>query len=394
MISNDLIFNMTMTSKKYLIVSPVDKGGGIALDVGFIGDLLSKNNQVNILTTNLYYKDSEVFYFNKKLSYTSLDRLVYKNSFLIKLFTKLLSIIKPHPEKPYNRINNKFFQKIFDLKKKRAAILKRELTNYDTIIICNQLTGNYVKEIVSLTPKNTILIHRVTGQIIENQLTPQHREWLQRTTCFIHHSERNKTKLAPFLPDAKHHIIDQCAYDQDRFLNIPKRKEVKRFFTFSRLHDLKQIDIVITAFKKLSQDDISLHIYGDGPEETALKLLAKNDKRIHFYGNVSFKSAHEVYATNDCLIISSRIEAGPYTGIEAMAASALMISTRVGAMEVRLPNYPFFYDGSVEDLIHKMNTITNLSSEEIDKLSTLNKKKYVTNYNEQEIKLQYRNAIM
>lgn len=394
MISNDLIFNMTMTSKKYLIVSPVSKGGGIALDVGFIGDLLSKNNHVNIITTNLYYEDSEIFYFNKQLHYNSLDRLVYKRSFLIRLFAKLLSIIKSHPEKAYNRINNKLFQKIFNLRKKRLTVIKHELTNYDTIIICNQLTGNYVKEIVSLVPEGITIIHRVTGQIIDNQLTPQHKEWLQQTTCFIHHSERNKIKLAAFLPNAKHHIIDQCAYNQDRFLDIPKRQEIKRFFTFSRLHDIKQIDIVITAFKKLTQDDISLHIYGDGPEEMTLKSLATNDKRIHFHGNISFKNAHQVYAANDCLIISSRIEAGPYTGIEAMASNTLIISTRVGAMEVRLPDYPFFYDGSVEDLmdiIHKMHV---LSTKEIDTLSTLNKEKYLTNYNEQEIKLQYKNVIV
>ncbi|MFT5892036.1 MAG: glycosyltransferase involved in cell wall biosynthesis [Dokdonia sp.] len=383
-----------MTSKKYLIVSSVDKGGGIALDVGFIGDLISKNNQVAIITTRLYYDDSEVYYFNKQLNYTSLDQILYNKSVLIRVCAKILCLLKRHPEKGYNRINNKIFQKIFDLRKRRSSILKEEMTKYDKIIICNQLTGDYVKEIVSLAPENAEIIHRVTGQITDAQLIPENKEWLQKTTCFIHHSERNKTKLAPFLPHSKHHIIDQCAYNQDRFLNIPKRHEVKRFFTFSRLHDLKQIDLVITAFKKLPQNDISLHIYGDGPEEMALKTLSGSDQRIHFYGNISFKNAHEIYAANDCLIISSRIEAGPYTGIEAMASSTLMISTRVGAMEVRLPEYPFFYDGSVEDLILKIKEMCALSAKEIDQLSTLNKNRYLADYNEEEIKLHYKNAIL
>lgn len=389
MISNDLIFNMAMTSKKYLIVSPVSKGGGIALDVGFIGDLLSKNNHVNIITTNLYYEDSEIFYFNKQLHYTSLDRLVYKNSFLIKLFAKLLSIIKPHPEEAYNRINNKLFQKVFNLRKKRLAILKRELTKYDVIIICNQLTGSYIKEVVSLLPDTTRIVHRVTGQILDRHLISKNKEWLKKITCFIHHSERNKKILAPFLPDAEHHIIDQCAYDQNRFLNIPHKQQLKRFFTFSRLHDLKQIDTVVHAFKKLPQSDLSLHIYGNGPEEMALKTLAKDDHRIYFYDTISFKDAHNVYAENDCLIISSRIEAGPYTGIEAMAAGGLIISTRVGAMETRLPDYPFFYNGTIEELTDKIVTITNLSPEAVRSLSIAHRNNYLNSYDETTIKESY-----
>lgn len=63
-------------------------------------------------------------------------------------------------------------------------------------------------------------------------------------------------------------------------------KEYKYIFTASRLEDLKRIDLLIDAYKKVNSS-MSFKIAGIGSALNRLKHLANNDKRIEFLGFVS-----------------------------------------------------------------------------------------------------------
>jgi glycosyltransferase involved in cell wall biosynthesis len=160
------------------------------------------------------------------------------------------------------------------------------------------------------------------------------------------------------------------------------QSELKRFYAISRLSPLKRTGQIIQAFQELQYPLAELHIYGDGEEETLLKQQAEGCKNIHFHGAIDFKGIHEAHAANDCLIIASTIEAGPYTGVEAMAAGRLIISSRVGAMETRLPDYPFFYDGTVNDLKEKMKQMLDQEASKNQKIAEKLRKRYTENYSE------------
>ena len=66
-------------------------------------------------------------------------------------------------------------------------------------------------------------------------------------------------------------------------------------FTASRLEELKRLDLLIKAFKKV-RTDISFKIAGTGGQENRLKTLAADDPRIEFLGYVSDDELIECYA--------------------------------------------------------------------------------------------------
>tara|TARA_R110001632_G_scaffold66751_5_gene157089 strand:+ start:36 stop:1241 length:1206 start_codon:yes stop_codon:yes gene_type:complete len=374
-----------MSKQRFLILSPINQYGGVNLDVGFIGSLLEQKNQVRVVSLARYFSDASVFYFNEALNYTSLDKLVYETSFSIRFLTSVVGRLKPLEASNHHRVDNGLTRlPIVSLAKQRQRVLEKEIASCDRLILCSQLTSNYMKAAIEVAHRLQIPVYfRTTGQIKEHELTPENAQWLSKVNTFIHHSEKNLNTIAHFLPEATHFLVDQNAYDEDRFLELPLlQTEVKRFYAISRLSPLKRTGQIIQAFQELQHPESELHIYGDGEEETLLKEQAKDSTNIHFHGAIDFADIHKAHGANDCLIIASTIEAGPYTGVEAMAGGRLIISSSVGAMETRLPDYPFFYDGTVNDLKEKMKLILAQETSENHRLSSQLRKRYTENYSE------------
>ena len=72
-------------------------------------------------------------------------------------------------------------------------------------------------------------------------------------------------------------------------------KDYSYIFTASRLEDLKRIDLLIKAYKKV-KTDIPFLIAGSGGAEEKLKNLAKDDKRIKFLGFITDEELKDYYA--------------------------------------------------------------------------------------------------
>jgi glycosyltransferase involved in cell wall biosynthesis len=125
----------------------------------------------------------------------------------------------------------------------------------------------------------------------------------------------------------------------------------------------------------------------------SLKELAFNNTNIRFLGRVDYTDITAIFKNNDCLIISSKMEAGPYTAIESMAAATPIISTRVGSMEERLQSdYPFFYDGCTNELVTKLKKLINIDSNELLKISNQLRIAYKAKYTANMIKNKYEMA--
>lgn len=383
-----------MSLPPILIISPINKGGGVALDVGYLAFMLKSRFQVKIISVDRFYPDSEVYYFDDQIDYNSLDRILLRNDFSTRQAANLLSLIKPIDGKKYNRLSNPWFKKYLKIENKRTELIKNLIKPFQHILLCNQLNGKYVEELCRAASTQTIFM-RITGQILPHQITEENKIWLSKIHTFIHHSDINRRLLKRAVPGSAHYLVDQSAYDEDRFLTIPTTSKIRRFFTVSRLHELKQIDKVIRTFKKINDTTINLNIYGDGPQKTALENLACGDDRITFHSYLSFKKIQKAYAENDCLIISSRIEAGPYTGIEAMAAGKPILSTRVGAMPERLGrDYPYFVALEKEDLKSRILKLSAMESEKVKELSISLREKYISNYSEMEIAKAYHDIFL
>jgi len=78
-------------------------------------------------------------------------------------------------------------------------------------------------------------------------------------------------------------------------LNDFSSKSYDFIFTASRLENLKRIDLLIKAFKKVKKN-INFYIAGTGGQEKYLKSLAKGDKRIKFLGYLSDEELLDYYS--------------------------------------------------------------------------------------------------
>lgn len=117
--------------------------------------------------------------------------------------------------------------------------------------------------------------------------------------------------------------------------NSASTKNNKNFTicTVGRLVKVKQIEILIMAFKNL---DAKLIIVGDGPEKHHLQKLAKNlsilDK-VTFTGNLPSKDVSTILFNSHLFVMTSEKEGFPYTFIEAMFHNLPFVSTPVSDIE-------------------------------------------------------------
>lgn len=98
-----------------------------------------------------------------------------------------------------------------------------------------------------------------------------------------------------------------------------------RLLYLGRLAHPKRPDLLISAVRSFSSDDVQLTVIGDGPQRKELELL-KSDN-IHFMGEIKdFKHYHEHHAL--CLISDS--EGLPMSALEAKAAGIPLLMSDVG----------------------------------------------------------------
>ncbi len=385
-----------MARLNYLLLSPVNRYGGVNLDVGFMAHIISEQHQVRVISLGRYYDDTTVFYFDNNLSYTSVDRELYRSSRLLRLCSQVTSVLKPMSVPNHHRLDNSLSRKLAHLDAARKKLIETAISSCDRLVLCAQLTAPFMQHAIEVAASYDIpILFRTTGQILDTQLSPSNAVWLSKVGCFIHHSQKNKDKVAQYLPQADHHLIDQNAYDQERFLQLPALdQKITRFYSIGRLSPLKRNLQIIKAFLAVDDTALSLHIYGDGEQEGKLKAAAAGSSNIHFHGPVAFDKIHQAHGANDCLIIASRIEAGPYTGIEAMASGRMLISARVGAMESRLPDYPYFYEGTHESLAKQIKHLSTLSQKEVVFWSNQLRQRYTEAYSEETIRARYREVLL
>jgi glycosyltransferase involved in cell wall biosynthesis len=236
-----------------------------------------------------------------------------------------------------------------------------------------------IPEIITISKAfDKLILFRTTGTIRNNMVS--NTAIFKLVTVFIHHSIHNANNFENYYFKHAQGLIDQCAFNEINFLKIPlKESKIKNFIVLSRLSKEKQVDIVIKAFDTVSEEGDCLYIYGDGQEKENLKIL-NYKSTIIFKGFVKQTDLPTIFNESDCLIVSSSEEAGPLTGLEAMASGVLIISTRVGAMEERLGNDCFWYDGTQKDLEKKFKEVKELSNEEVHELSKKVRERYLKSY--------------
>ncbi len=103
----------------------------------------------------------------------------------------------------------------------------------------------------------------------------------------------------------------------------------------------KNFELLIAAMGPLlaKRADVTLALFGSGPDESALRALAAPlGDRVIFPGSVRDRRA--IYAGLDVIAISSRFEGLPMVALEAMASGIPVVATAVDGMQELVATSP------------------------------------------------------
>lgn len=117
----------------------------------------------------------------------------------------------------------------------------------------------------------------------------------------------------------------------------PPSGEVRTIAAIGRLEPQKGFDILIKGFRRYTNPDARLVIFGDGSQRPLLEDLAAGDPRITFQGH-----AHDLidaYSKVDVVAMPSRWEAYGIVAEEARAASRPIIVSNVDGLADRIDTY-------------------------------------------------------
>jgi len=139
-------------------------------------------------------------------------------------------------------------------------------------------------------------------------------------------------------------------------------KTIKKFLYVGQLERHKGVDLLISAFKQLTQIDLSLDIIGDGQEIIKLKSLAENDKRIKFYGRLLAPEVLKFMEISDLLVVPSLCyENSPTVIYEAQKAATPVLASNIGGIpEIITKKDRLFQAGDEKDLLDKMKELIEI----------------------------------
>ncbi|OIO33472.1 hypothetical protein AUJ44_00345 [Candidatus Nomurabacteria bacterium CG1_02_47_685] len=141
----------------------------------------------------------------------------------------------------------------------------------------------------------------------------------------------------------KNIVVLPNAIDQARYRTNAQNGTVRKefgidpsefvFATVGRLGEMKNIDLLISAFEKFSRG--VLFVVGDGKERASLERLSRNLRvsgRVYFMGRRA--DIADILADVDCFVLSSLREGFGIVALEAMAAGVpAVISDKAGVVE-------------------------------------------------------------
>ena len=153
----------------------------------------------------------------------------------------------------------------------------------------------------------------------------------------------------------------------------PKEGPAREFLYVGRISEFKGPQIVVQAFKKISNKNIKLHIAGEGPYLETLRMMAKDDERIIFHGFAQGKVLDEIFTKCSYVIIPSLgYENSPLVVSQSMNKGLPVIGSNIGGIpELIKDGYDgfLFEPGNVDSLHHIIEILIN-DKEILAKLST------------------------
>ena len=126
--------------------------------------------------------------------------------------------------------------------------------------------------------------------------------------------------------------FDKVSRKEGREMFDIGEKEKIILFT-GRLSSEKGLHYLISGFKDLEEENVSLKICGDGPLKNVYKIQGKTDSRIEFMGELHEKELTGIYKASDVFVFpSTNPEPQGISLLEAMASELPVIASDIGGI--------------------------------------------------------------
>lgn len=139
-------------------------------------------------------------------------------------------------------------------------------------------------------------------------------------------------------------------------------KEKKYVLAVGRLASEKGFDILIKAYKLISNPSFKLAIAGTGNTSYAQELKKSKSENIVFTGYQNGKDLAELYSNAGLCVLSSFHEGFPLVFLEALSYGIPMLASHITAYtHIKLPNYRYYHADNAEELALKIQNLLNVN---------------------------------
>ena len=165
-------------------------------------------------------------------------------------------------------------------------------------------------------------------------------------------------------------IEDDIPINDEKIKN-KKYKKISTIFIAAKMVPLKNIDILINAFKTVSKsNDIILKIAGDGPQRKELEKIVQDNKlkdRVQFLGFLDRNKILKQMEESDIFVMVSSPETFGLVYLEAMAKGCITIGTKKEGIDGIIINEKngFLCEArNTKDLANVLNKVIEMSPED------------------------------
>ena len=342
--------------------------GGAERNACLLGNLLSKENSVSILT---FQENKNCFYnLSNKVKIFNLNLLNNNQNFLFKVYNFL----------------------------KRIYLINLNLRIHKPDILISFLETMNITVLIS-----SLFVRSIKIKIISDRNNPEKSERpivnlilkviFYRFCNYLVLQTKGITKMYKFLNKSKIRIIQNTISEDVECKNIKILNKKLKFISVGRLEKQKGYDVLIEAMYLLKKNKINFKcdIYGVGSQKKIIKeMINQHDLNNHIFLKGVSNNILQLYRKYDLYILSSRYEGFPNSLLEALAARVVSISSNCnfGPKEIISNNRTgiLFKNNNSKDLFEKVYRIISNKKKYHFISKNLEKKFNLKKYNDEKFK--------
>ncbi len=371
---------MAFRQKRILLLPPdMSNLGGTELETLIFAKTLLNNRlcqQIEIFTEKDINEVIRQFVIDENIIFSKMPSLLNNKFFLIfdRIYNRLV----------LKRIHHKSFLRIIYWQ------MKSYLKDYHKIIIIganNQFF--YLNPINIFNPKKVIV--RYTYVYEQFNYTSDMLSLLGSFSLILTTSEAQKCFVVSKTKLTNIKSCDVFIHNESLLLNLaPKKLNIVRFGVLARISREKNIEDAIQLIYALKSKgkSVSLNVNGPCYDTEYFHKLLNLIQELNLVQNIKITPAvipveniPDFFINTDIFLITSKVEGGPNTGLESIAAGVPCLSYDVGAMKERLKHLSSqLICRDFNDLVTKSISIIHLDNYNYQKISQNLKYIYINNY--------------